>query len=88
MRRDLVVIVACAFFVMGYALGQADGKIDCDERIDRMLEQEDRDEQQRHDRESGECSTDTECAELCPEGTRDLMPDDPEYCDGGPTSTR
>lgn len=30
------------------------------------------------------CGTDTECAELCPEGTRDLSPDDPDYCDGGP----
>lgn len=30
------------------------------------------------------CETDSECAELCPEGTRDLPADDPEYCDGGP----
>jgi hypothetical protein len=32
------------------------------------------------------CHTDTECAELCPEGTRDLPPDHPDYCDGGPQS--
>lgn len=32
------------------------------------------------------CSTDSECAELCPEGTRDLPPDHPDYCDGGPQS--
>lgn len=30
------------------------------------------------------CETDSECAELCPEGTRDLPADHPEYCDGGP----
>lgn len=30
------------------------------------------------------CITDSECAELCPEGTRDLPPDHPDYCDGGP----
>ena len=30
------------------------------------------------------CHTDTECAELCPQGTRDLPPDHPDYCDGGP----
>lgn len=32
------------------------------------------------------CTTDSECAELCPEGTRDLPPDHPDYCDGGPQS--
>jgi hypothetical protein len=30
------------------------------------------------------CTTDTECAELCPEGSRDLPADHPDYCDGGP----
>jgi hypothetical protein len=30
------------------------------------------------------CTTDTECAELCPEGTRDLPADHSDYCDGGP----
>lgn len=30
------------------------------------------------------CETDSECAELCPEGTRDLPADHPDYCDGGP----
>lgn len=30
------------------------------------------------------CHTDTECAELCPAGTRDLPSDHPDYCDGGP----
>jgi hypothetical protein len=30
------------------------------------------------------CETDTECAELCPEGSRDLPADHPDYCDGGP----
>lgn len=30
------------------------------------------------------CITDSECAELCPAGTRDLPPDHPDYCDGGP----
>jgi hypothetical protein len=34
---------------------------------------------------SGECETDSECAELCEEGTRDLPPDHPDYCDGGPS---
>lgn len=32
-----------------------------------------------------ECTTDSECAELCPKGTRDLPADHPDYCDGGPT---
>ncbi len=31
-----------------------------------------------------ECVTDSECAELCPKGTRDLPVDHPDYCDGGP----
>lgn len=30
------------------------------------------------------CITDTECAELCPAGTRDLPQDHPDHCDGGP----
>lgn len=33
------------------------------------------------------CTTDTECAELCPSGTRDLPVDHPDYCDGGPNGT-
>lgn len=32
------------------------------------------------------CSMDSECAELCPEGSRDLPADHPDYCDGGPQS--
>ena len=35
---------------------------------------------------ASECVTDSECAELCPEGTRDLPIDHPDYCDGGPQS--
>lgn len=34
---------------------------------------------------SEDCVTDSECAALCPEGTRDLPADHPDYCDGGPT---
>ena len=30
------------------------------------------------------CTTDTECAELCPKGSRDLPADHPDFCDGGP----
>ena len=26
----------------------------------------------------------TECAELCPDGSRDLPADHPDFCDGGP----
>jgi hypothetical protein len=36
------------------------------------------------DAPAGLCVTDSECAELCPEGTRDLPADHPDYCDGGP----
>ena len=36
--------------------------------------------------DSALCHTDTECAELCPTGTRDLPSDHPDYCDGGPQS--
>lgn len=32
------------------------------------------------------CGTDTECMELCPEGSWNLPPDHPDYCDGGPKS--
>ena len=32
------------------------------------------------------CDTDTDCMRFCPEGTADLPPDHPEYCDGGPQS--
>lgn len=30
------------------------------------------------------CHTDSECAELCPPADRELPPDHPLYCDGGP----
>lgn len=30
------------------------------------------------------CTTDSECMELCPEEERNLPPDHPDYCDGGP----
>jgi hypothetical protein len=30
------------------------------------------------------CDTDTDCMRFCPEGTWDLPPDHPDYCDGGP----
>lgn len=32
------------------------------------------------------CSTDSECALLCSEADRELPPDHPDYCDGGPSS--
>lgn len=35
---------------------------------------------------STECTTDSECIEQCPEESKNLRPDDPEYCDGGPQS--
>lgn len=40
--------------------------------------------QPHHFQPEASCTTDSECMELCPEGTRDLRPDNADYCDGGP----
>jgi hypothetical protein len=66
----------CIFFLIGYSLGQVDAAADCNARVQVIV---------KSVLETGAlCGTDTECAELCEEGTRDLPADHPDYCDGGP----